>query len=144
MPRFRLHQQPKFWAFCWGGWFLVLLALSSLPGGTLTYQPFDFFDKLEHAGYFAAGGFCVGAWLVTRGDWPRRWWWPLAMAAAVGALDEWRQQFTPGRSALDLGDWIADVVGGILGTFIVAAGPLRRRLLPEAAGEISGQPAARR
>ena len=34
--------------------------------------------------------------------------------AAVGWFDEWHQTFTPGRSGLDVYDWMADVTGSLL------------------------------
>jgi VanZ family protein len=33
----------------------------------------------------------------------------------LGALDEYNQQFIPGRSGLSLEDWIADMSGAVAG-----------------------------
>ena len=82
-------------------------------------MPFDWFDKIEHAGFFFLGGLLLGGWLVAAGHWPRRWWLLPLVAALVGAFDEIHQLFTPGRSGLDLGDWIADIVGGSLAAAVV-------------------------
>ena len=106
------HQHPHPWIAAWIVWFAALWILSSIPGNSLP-NPFDVSDKIQHAGYFFGGGCLVGGWMVAAGHWPRRRWWIVAAAALVGALDETHQWFTPGRSGLDVGDWIADVVGGL-------------------------------
>lgn len=36
----------------------------------------------------------------------------------VGILDEYHQSFTPGRSGNDPYDWLADVVGGMVGALV--------------------------
>jgi VanZ family protein len=37
--------------------------------------------------------------------------------AALGAIDEWHQLAVPGRSA-DVRDWLADVIGALLGIVV--------------------------
>ena len=37
--------------------------------------------------------------------------------AAWGAIDEWHQQFIPGRS-MDLNDWLADLAGALAGATV--------------------------
>lgn len=115
-----LHQGPEGrWRLAWWLWFAVLFVLSSIPGHRLGPMPFDWFDKLEHAGCFFLGGLLLGGWTAAAGHWPARWWrLPLA-AATVGAFDELHQCFTPGRSGLDPGDWIADLIGGTLAVAVV-------------------------
>lgn len=46
------------------------------------------------------------------------WLWvlPVAFVAVYGAIDEFHQSFTPGRSCSAL-DWCADVVGACLGSY---------------------------
>ena len=110
-----LDARSRQWAWLWAVWFAVLFYLSSLPGDAFNFDPpFDWFDKLEHAGYFFLGGLALGGRLVSRGTWPRRWWVLPLTAAVVGGFDEWHQRFSPGRSGLDLFDWIADIIGGSL------------------------------
>lgn len=84
-------------------------------------MPFDWFDKVQHTGFFFLGGLLLGGWIVAAGRWPSRWWLLPLVAAAVGAFDETHQRLTPGRSGLDLGDWIADIMGGLLAALAVAA-----------------------
>jgi VanZ family protein len=43
----------------------------------------------------------------------------IALCAAWGAIDEWHQIFVPGRAA-ELQDWMADVVGGMIGASVRA------------------------
>ena len=46
-------------------------------------------------------------------------WLSMIIVAMLGAFDEWYQSFSPGRSGNDLGDWIADCSGGIVGYLII-------------------------
>jgi VanZ family protein len=45
--------------------------------------------------------------------------------AAVGALDEWHQDFIPRRS-MSFADWIADSSGAIVGALLVRFVPFLR------------------
>jgi VanZ family protein len=49
------------------------------------------------------------------------------LAAVVGLFDEAHQLMTPGRSGMDAGDWLADVLGGTLALIPVAIVAWRRR-----------------
>lgn len=70
-------------------------------------------DKLIHAVCYAGLAFWMSFGL--EGLRPTRWLWLPAVATIVyGALDEWHQSFTPGRSC-SLGDWLADAIGAPLG-----------------------------
>ena len=77
-----------------------------------------------------AGGIFVIVFLsLVRGSGNHR---PLILAtvlllAVVGALDEWHQTFTPGRSGNDPLDWLADVLGAFAGA--TAGLRLRQTLL---------------
>lgn len=123
--------RPGIWWAGFAGWNAVLFWLSSLSGEELPPMPaFPQFDKVEHAGFFAAGAaaFTLARTLGRRGvsaaaadGAPRGWWRPLGLALAVvavrGFLDEYQQIFTPHRSGLDPGDWAADVFGGLVGAW---------------------------
>jgi VanZ family protein len=121
LPRAR-HRlaRPGVWGWIWGLWFAVLCILSSLshPGPKLDINGID---KVEHATYFAAGGACLAMALALRSSvvagGPS--WWRIAglvllAGAGVGWFDEWHQTFTPGRSGLDVYDWLADLTGSAL------------------------------
>ena len=73
-------------------------------------------DKVAHAAVFAILAAAVGLASGLRG-------WRMVMLAVVGVLlvgvlDEWQQMFLPGRQA-GLDDLAADVVGGLLGAWLV-------------------------
>jgi VanZ family protein len=76
-------------------------------------------DKVVHMVMYAGL-----AWLVARAEpgWVRRAA-PLVLVAvavsALGAVDEWHQQFIPGRSA-SAGDWLADSAGAVLALLAAA------------------------
>ena len=124
-------------------WFALLFASSSLSGKPQGWQPFANADKLAHACYFAAGtaAFCQ-AWQLgarQRASLGRLILWALMFAGAVGAFDEWHQTFTPHRSGNDLGDWLADLFGGVAGAIaswlMFPAFEERRRAPCPAAGD---------
>lgn len=75
-------------------------------------------DKVEHVTYFAAGGACLAMALALRSSAVPSWWrifgLVLLAGAVVGWFDEWHQTFTPGRSGLDVSDWLADLSGSAL------------------------------
>ena len=59
-------------------------------------------------------------------DWRRILGASLLAMALVGAVDEWHQCYTPGRSGGDPWDWTADVLGGAAGAWILRA--IHRRI----------------
>lgn len=114
----RVPAHPRFWFALVAVWFAVLFWLSSQSHLQPPGPEFENKDKVLHAGYFTLGGilFFIGLRLKKPG---------LGLLAAalitigfcsgVGRFDEWHQQFTPGRSANDFWDWMADTLGGLLG-----------------------------
>jgi VanZ family protein len=96
----------------YGLWFTVLCILSSMshPGPHIDVIGID---KVEHCCYFLGGGLALGLALTGKR------WIPLIIlivGASVGWFDEWHQSFTPGRTGLDVYDWIADCMGSLLAT----------------------------
>lgn len=113
-----LLRNPALWTGLVLLWMAVLYYLSSrsdLPHGPEIPQ----FDKVKHAFYFMCGASMLFLALRLKANPP-----PLRtcliviviFAVVVGALDEYHQTFTPGRSGNDWGDLLADFVGGLLGT----------------------------
>jgi VanZ family protein len=103
----------------WMALLWVLSSNSALPSG----PSFPLKDKLLHCTYFCSGAFCFLLAIHGRSR-------PLPglkslmvpaflFTAFIGALDEFHQTFTPGRSGNDPWDWLADVTGGVLATWIV-------------------------
>lgn len=95
-------------------WAALLFGLSSLPAGSTPTSPFSFpgDDKVVHAALYAVLGALLRVALGRTGP-------AIALAAAYGATDEVHQAFVPGRDA-DLFDWIADVVGAVVGAVSAA------------------------
>ncbi|MGL5019088.1 MAG: VanZ family protein [Luteolibacter sp.] len=116
-----LPRHPGFWLASFILWCGVLWGFSSftLPGDGP--PPFQNSDKLAHFGYFFGGSGLLSAWLFRRNPENPNWWKIIATAvliiAIIGALDEFHQSFTPGRSGNDPQDWAADLLGGIAGAF---------------------------
>jgi VanZ family protein len=118
----RLSRNPKFWLAAFLTWLGVLWILSSrsIPGPQI--PPINHFDKIAHFGYFFGGSGLLGAWLYRRN--PERPNWQAIILcviftiAVVGALDEYHQSFTPGRSGNDPYDWLADVMGATAGVCV--------------------------
>jgi VanZ family protein/UDP-2,3-diacylglucosamine pyrophosphatase LpxH len=84
-----------------------------LPLGVSLPPPLD---KVAHASAFAALAWLLDWGLQGRTGWPvyRRHGAVFLLLAAFGASDEWHQSFVPGREASAL-DWLADVVGTLVG-----------------------------
>lgn len=97
-------------------------------------------DKVLHCVYFSGGAFClVTALLAGRPRVPALWVGlgvGLLFAAMTGALDEFHQSFTPGRSGNDPADWLADICGGALGGYLAW---LAQRLLGSTQIEADGK-----
>lgn len=111
-------------------WFGVLWVFSSSTTAGPEMPPIQHVDKIAHFGFFFGGGGLLSAFLYRlnseRPNWKLIVSVAVAVLAAVGALDEWRQSFVPGRSGNDFGDWIADLLGGLAGAFVFKA--IHRRL----------------
>ncbi len=99
----------------WGpavGWAVVLFVLSALPQfGRAPSFPFS--DKVAHLVLYSVLGAAL-AWGWSRS--PR--YVPHVLLLVVGALygvsDEWHQMYVPGRVP-DVADWLADVMGLVVG-----------------------------
>ncbi len=86
----------------------------SLPGSS---------DKLVHFSAYAALGASVAWASGARAAGPTVRW--MLFVSALGAIDEWHQQFIPSRS-MDVRDWVADTAGAVGGLSLVAALSRRR------------------
>ena len=97
----------------------LIFVLSHLPHPPTLKVRFQGIDKLYHCIEYAGFSF----WL-TRAflKLPISNWKAFALTMLViaifGATDEWHQSFVRNRSP-DITDWIADNVGGILGTLVL-------------------------
>ena len=125
-------RKARIWAVVWLIWFVALCILSSMSNVGPRIDVIGI-DKVYHAGYFGLGGTALLLALALRAKsaraaleapmWRRLTLTVILTGAAVGWLDEWHQTFTPGRSGLDVYDWLADIAGSL------AAVPLARLVL---------------
>ena len=101
-------------------WAAFILVMTSIPGALLPRVGAPGLDKLVHFACYGVLGWSMFRALALRGG-PLRGALFVAGAIAIfAALDEWHQQFIPGRSA-DAADWVADVSGASLGLAVAAA-----------------------
>lgn len=113
----KLPSQAIFWLILWLAWFSILWTLSG-SNPKIDHGPkIPNIDKILHFGYFMIGGFCAANFFHIKSlfQWKKIFLIAILVGAIVGAGDEYRQSFTPGRSGNDIGDWIADVLGTLAG-----------------------------
>jgi VanZ family protein len=109
MPRRLIVYAP---ALLWALLLLWVGGSTDLP----TMPSVRHLDKVMHFGAYGVLGALLGASWIRAG---RRPWWGLLMGAALlfGALDEYRQSWTPGRDA-EVADWFADALGASTGFYL--------------------------
>jgi VanZ family protein len=128
MPASLSASQKLFRSVCWAGvaiWACTVFYLSSRSSADLV-EDLPFFmlawDKALHFAAFFCGVLpLVPALRLTYG-WPWRKVCVVATAAVslYGALDEVHQLWTPSRSGLSVGDWLADTLGALAGAPLAA------------------------
>ena len=112
--------------FCWFAvvaWAAVIFYLSTKTGQEVErLNVIRLWDKAGHFLAFGSGGVAVAVALrrTTGWTWKRIVLVTALLVSAYGWSDEWHQQFTPGRSAKDVGDWTADTLGGAAGALFTA------------------------
>jgi VanZ family protein len=121
---------PLLWALfvIWLG-ILFFFSSSESPKDMPTLLPHQ--DKVIHF-VFYAGGACAFAGALTRSFGLRGVWLlvpTVVVLALAGALDEYNQQFVPGRMGMDPLDWVADITGAAFGVLVLAR--LRRVFEPD-------------
>ena len=101
----------------------LIFGVSSIPQSPLSHACIRVSDKLAHLAEYA--GFGLLLTLASRSTLRRVQRWLLMVivvlvGAAVGALDETYQMTVPGRAS-ELLDWVADVMGVLIGTCLAMA-----------------------
>lgn len=125
-------ERPRTWVAMWVIWWLATFAASSFsihspapPGLQIPHL-----DKVMHFCWFAGGGFLLATAIRLRRPPVTsvlvRLVLPILAMSLLGALDEFRQSFTPDRNGNDPGDWLADTLGGTFG--VILANSLHRYL----------------
>ena len=105
-------------------WAALILMATSTPSEFVP-QKASAFDKVAHFGMYA-----VFAWLLARHGFGVAGRWLAAVLAIIvasgfGAVDEWHQQYIPGRST-EFADWRADSFGAVAGALTYVAYHRRR------------------
>ena len=95
-------------------WAAFILVLTSIPGAHLPRIPIQGVDKVVHLSCYAVLARLTFPAVAASNGAVRAAVLVMVAIAVFGALDEWHQQFIPGRS-MDLFDWFADSLGGSLG-----------------------------
>ena len=100
-------------------WLGAILTATSIPSSFLPETDVRFADKGVH--FFMYG---VQSLLFARAmrNPPRTTRFRVALSAllltsAIGAMDEWHQQYIEGRSS-EMLDWMADTTGGLIGAVV--------------------------
>jgi hypothetical protein len=100
-------------------WVALTLTLTSIPN--LDVGPsFPGADKIAHFGFYGVMGFLFVLWRREIGTGAAvAVVWAAIFAALLGGVDEFHQQWIPGRS-MEFFDWVADFAGGTAGGFCSA------------------------
>ena len=101
------------------GWVALTLTLTSIPDPEFG-PSFPGADKLAHFVFYGVMGFLFVLWRREIGTGSAAAViWAAIFAALLGAVDEFHQQWIPGRS-MELLDWATDFAGGTAGGFCSA------------------------
>ena len=114
------------------GWVALTFTLTSIPNPE--FSPlFPWSDMIAHFTFYGVMGFLFVLWRRETGTGAAAAvLWAAIFVALFGAVDEFHQQWIPGRS-MELLDWAADFAGGSVGGFCsaVAASMLPSLLTPK-------------
>ncbi|MGJ8656146.1 MAG: VanZ family protein [Akkermansiaceae bacterium] len=117
----QLPSNHKFWIGTWIIWFVTLWLLSSGNPEIKDALKIPHLDKVAHFCYYMAGGFCFANFLHLKKSLPWNWKRIILVTfltgALVGAIDEYHQTKTPGRTGNDPADWAADISGSLAGAY---------------------------
>ncbi len=114
------------------GWVALTLTLTSIPNPEFG-PSFPGADKIAHFGFYGVAGFLFVLWRSEIGTGAAvAVVWAAIFAALLGAVDEFHQQWIPGRS-MELLDWVTDFAGGTAGGFcsVVTASMIPALLTPK-------------
>ena len=89
----------------------ALVFLAADKAGQIPFLPY-LPDKVVHFFYYG-----IMAVLLAHGAGIAWWGIPMLLVPLIGAFDEWRQLYVPGRDG-SVWDWVADAVGAGLATYL--------------------------
>jgi len=97
------------------GWVALTFTLTSIPNPDFG-PSFRGADKLAHFGFYGVAGFLFALWNRENGKGTAvSVVFAAIFAALLGGIDEFHQQWIPGRS-MEFLDWTADFLGGTAGS----------------------------
>lgn len=102
--------RSRIWLFC-----VLVLILGASSCSSVSAPSLSGIDKVAHFGIFGL----LATHLHLSGLTSRRLWLTILLCSVFGALDEFHQAFTPGRS-VDALDWVADTLGAALASFLLS------------------------
>ncbi len=110
---------------CWGAfvfWAATISYFSSKSSSDISLLSFaTHADKVLHFIAFFIGSILLGRALKlsTPLAWTALRMLVFLLIVGFGAIDEWHQLYTPGRSGADLGDLMADAIGAALAAWML-------------------------
>jgi VanZ family protein len=104
-------------------WSLAILFFTSIPNPQVNAPQNS--DKVFHFGVYAVLGFLAGRAANLRRERVGAILVAVSCLTLFGAIDEFHQRFIPGRSAA-VDDWLADSLGGLVGTTVAVLSTFRR------------------
>jgi VanZ family protein len=104
-----------------GIWLAILYHVSNSVPAQMPEMIVPQQDKVLHFVFFLGGGTVLAASLrvLAKMQGIRLLLAVALVMGILGALDEYNQQFIPGRSGLSLEDWIADMSGAVAGVVLL-------------------------
>lgn len=119
-------------------WPFLIMGLVFFASGRSRLATPDVPFSVDKIGHFLVFGMLAVSWLRHPLCAGRGWvggFVAVVLTSGYGALDEWRQSFTPGRE-VEVWDWVADTLGAVVATGLLLSVPRLRKLLESAPADI--------
>ncbi|MFM8764356.1 MAG: VanZ family protein [Spartobacteria bacterium] len=113
--------RPAVPTILFGIWLVILYQVSNSVPTEMLRMVVPQQDKILHFVFFLGGAMALAASLrlLAKLQGVRLLLAVALVMGLLGALDEYNQQFIPGRSGLSLEDWIADMSGAVAGVALL-------------------------
>ncbi|MFM8830871.1 MAG: VanZ family protein [Spartobacteria bacterium] len=113
--------RPAVPTILFGIWLVILYQVSNSVPTEMPRMVVPQQDKILHFVFFLGGAMALAASLrlLAKLQGVRLLLAVALVMGLLGALDEYNQQFIPGRSGLSLEDWIADMSGAVAGVALL-------------------------
>ncbi len=113
--------RPAVPTILFGIWLVILYQASNSVPTEMPKMLVPQQDKILHFVFFFGGAMALSASLrlLAKLQCIRLLLTVALVMGLLGALDEYNQQFIPGRSGLSLEDWLADITGALAGAQVL-------------------------